>query len=249
MSGLFRLRKKITSTAMSANPMIAARPKDCASCAGVRAAFRVAPGFRNFDEDAIAGNFVALHLQLHADVRARRGGFSLRGVERGLLLPLKEVVGSRGLFIAVRFDQIPIREIHAFPVAQKYFRARLGLFFREIRAGSFFVERVMDGMERAVRLQDDHVFFILRIAEIADRPEGGGNLIAINAVGGGDADRAAQIFIHVIVKCVGDCCGVVIGGRIDVDLAQILVAEGGGFPGVDLEADKISDGFPLYSDE
>ena len=216
---------------------------------GRRAAFRVAPGFGNFDEDAVAGNFVALHLQLHADVRARRGGFSSRGVERGLLLPLKEVVGSCGLLIAVRFDQIPIGEIHAFPVTQKHFRACLSLLFREIRAGGFFVERVMDGMERAVRLQDDHVFFILRIAEIADRPEGGGNLIAINAVGGGDADGAAQIFVHEIVERVGDCCGVVIGGRIDVDLAQILVAAVSCFLGVDLEADKISDGFPLYSDE
>ena len=75
----------------------------------------------------------------------------------------------------------------------------------------------MNGMQRAVRFQDDHVFFVLGIAEIADRPESRRNLVAINAVGGGDADGAAQIFIVVSVECIGNRRGVMIGGRINVD--------------------------------
>ena len=87
-----------------------------------------------------------------------------------------------------------------FPVAQEYFRARLCLFLREVRAGRFFVERVMDGMKRAIRVQDHHVFFRLQITEIADGPESGGNLVAINAIGSSDADGAPQVFIRVLIE-------------------------------------------------
>ena len=152
------------------------------------------------------------------------------GIERALFVPTRmrgrSSRASCRCCVSTRFQ--PARST-SFSLAQISFRARLGLFLGEIRAGGFLVERVMHGMQRAVRLQDDHVLFVLRIAEIADRPEGGRNLVAIDAVGGGDADRAAQIFVGVIVERVRDGRGVVISGGIDFDLAQILVGPGRGF--------------------
>ena len=102
-------------------------------------------------------------------------------------------------------------------------------------------------MERAVGPEYDGVFLGLGVAEIADAPERAGQLLAIDAVGFGDAHGAAQIFVGDGIHH-GDKSGRrAVGLRAQAAGAQRLVSDAPRVACVDANLHVVADrrGLPL----